>query len=223
MPLLFRRAAAQDTAHRTHWAETAAHPAPRALTWVVLGDSAAVGVGVANVQEGYVAQAAQQVAAQAGRPVHVVNLAVSGALAKDVLADQVPRMPDGPVDAVTCVVGGNDVTWAWRFRVEDFARPLEEIARRLPAGATLGTVPSFRIRPFEPRVLEANEAVRRIARRHGLGVADVHAATLRRDLRHQLSRLSSDRFHPNAAGYADWARAVVPEVLRQVRGEAPAG
>ena len=53
-------------------------------------------------------------------------------------------------------------------------------------------------------------------------MADVHAATWRRNLRHQVSRLARDLFHPNGAGYEDWAAAVAPEVLRQVRGQAPA-
>lgn len=137
------------------------------------------------------------------------------------LADQLPLLPADGVDAVTCVVGGNDVAWPVRFRVDRFAAPLEEIAQRLPAGATLGTVPVFRIPPYESRVECANAAVRVIAARHGLGVADVHAATRRTSLRHQVSMLSHDLFHPNGAGYRDWARAVLPEVLRQVRGEAP--
>lgn len=221
VPIVFRRAAAQDAAYRAHWSSVASREDPDALVWVALGDSAAVGVGASRVEESYVGVAAERVAAEAGRPVRVVNLAVSGATAADVLRDQIPRMPAGAVDAVTCVVGGNDVTWPLRFRTAEFAGPLEEIARRLPDGATLGLVPSFRIPPFERRVLRANHAVREIAARHGLGVADVHTATLRRSLRHQVSRLSRDLFHPNAAGYTDWAAAVVPEVLRQVRGEAP--
>ena len=61
-----------------------------------------------------------------------------------------------------------------------------------------------------------------MAARHGLGVADVHTATHRRNLKHQVSRLTRDLFHPNGAGYEDWAAAVAPEVLRQVRGQAPA-
>lgn len=203
------------------------------IVWVVLGDSAAVGVGAETWEDSYVFRVASRVAEETGRAVRVVNFAVSGATASDVLDVQVPQLEallaagrgghvgaaDGAgraVDAVTCVVGGNDVTWALRFRLERFAAPLEEIARRLPAGATLGLVPSFRFQPFEGRVLAANRAVRGIAARHGLGVADVHTATLRRDLAHQLSHLAADRFHPNARGYADWAAAVVPEVLRQV-------
>ncbi len=214
--------AQHDADYRAHWHALAARADPDALTWLVLGDSAAVGIGAESVERTYVAQVAERVAAETGRPVRVVNLAVSGAMAKDVLADQLPLMPASGVDAVTCVVGGNDVTWAWRFREAAFEEPLEAIARALPAGATLGLVPTFRIPPFEARVRRANTVVRRVAARHGLGVADVHAATWRRNLRHQVSRLARDLFHPNGAGYEDWAAAVAPEVLRQVRGQAPA-
>lgn len=217
MPSPFGWQAAHDADYRAHWRTLAAREDPDALVWVVLGDSAAVGVGAASVEETYVARVAERVAAETGRPVRVVNLAVSGATAQDVLADQLPLMPSTGVDAVTCVVGGNDVTWALRFRVGRFAAPLEAIARRLPAGATLGLVPTFRVPPFEGRVRRANVAVREIAARHGLGVADLHTATRRTSLKHQVSRLARDLFHPNGAGYEDWAAAVAPEVLRQVR------
>ena len=120
--------AQHDADYRAHWHALAARADPDALTWVVLGDSAAVGIGAESVERTYVAQVAERVAAETGRPVRVVNLAVSGAMAKDVLADQLPLMPASGVDAVTCVVGGNDVTWAWRFREAAFEEPLEAIA-----------------------------------------------------------------------------------------------
>lgn len=228
MGILFGGAAAQDADYRARWRALAAASDADEIVWAVLGDSAAVGVGAETWEDTYVAQVAERVRSETGRPVRVVNLAVSGAKAHHVLADQVPQLEalrarlhdDGThLHAVTCVVGGNDVTWALPFRLERFAEPLEGIARRLPAGATLGLVPSFRIRPFEQRVRAANAAAREIAARHGLGIADVYTATLRRGLRHQLAHLARDRFHPNGRGYFDWASAVYPEVLRQVRAQ----
>lgn len=65
--------------------------------------------------------------------------------------------------------------------------------------------------------------MQKVAARHGLGVADVYTATLRRGLRHQLAHLARDRFHPNGRGYSDWASAVYPEVLRQVRRDVRRG
>ena len=222
MGILFGGAAAQDADYRARWSAQAEASDEREIVWAVLGDSAAVGVGAETWEDTYVAQVADRLAAETGRPVRVVNLAVSGAKAHDVLETQVPRLETllaggARVDAVTCVVGGNDVTWTLPFRVERFAEPLEEIAQRLPAGSALGLVPSFRIWPFEQRVRRANVAVRQVSARHGLGIADVYTATLRRGLRHQLAHLARDRFHPNGRGYADWASAVHPEVLRQVR------
>ena len=105
--------AQHDADYRAHWHALAARADPDALTWVVLGDSAAVGIGAESVERTYVAQVAERVAAETGRPVRVVNLAVSGAMAKDVLADQLPLMPASGVDAVTCVVGGNDAADAF--------------------------------------------------------------------------------------------------------------
>lgn len=222
MGILFGGAAAQDADYRARWTAHAETSSEREIVWAVLGDSAAVGVGAETWEDTYVALVADRLAAETGRPVRVVNLAVSGAKASDVLAAQLPRLEEmisagQRVDAVTCVVGGNDVTWTLPFRVERFAAPLEQIASRLPAGSTIGLVPSFRIWPFEQRVRTANAAAREVAERHGLGVADVYTATLRRGLKHQLAHLARDRFHPNGRGYFDWASAVYPEVLRQVR------
>lgn len=237
MGILYGWAAAQDAEYRAHWerlaATTPSEDADDELLWIVLGDSAAVGVGAESVDRSYVAQVAETLTRRTGRPVRIVNLAISGATAATVLREQVPRLDallsDGPgsagrsPDVVTCVVGGNDITWTRRFRPEHFEADLDRVAAHLPAGSTLGLVPSFRLWPFEQRVRRANAVVRRIAARHGLGVADLHVATLRSSLRHQFGRLSPDWFHPNGAGYADWARALLPEVLRQVRGEPPTG
>lgn len=228
MGILAGGSAAQDTDYRARWDEHAQTPNEQELVWAVLGDSAAVGVGAETWEDTYVAQVADRLAKETGRPVRVVNLAVSGAKAHHVLEAQVPQLDEllaggQQVDAVTCVVGGNDVTWTLPFRVARFAEPLDEIAARLPAGSALGLVPSFRIWPLEQRVRTANVAVQKVAARHGLGVADVYTATLRRGLRHQLAHLARDRFHPNGRGYSDWASAVYPEVLRQVRRDARRG
>ena len=68
--------AQHDADYRAHWHTLAARADPDALTWVVLGDSAAVGIGAESVERTYVAQVAERVAAETGRPVRVVNLSL---------------------------------------------------------------------------------------------------------------------------------------------------
>mgnify|MGYP000716402279 CR=1 FL=1 len=55
--------AQHDADYRAHWHALAARADPDALTWVVLGDSAAVGIGAESVERTYVAQVAERVAA----------------------------------------------------------------------------------------------------------------------------------------------------------------
>lgn len=209
MTWIGRRAREQDATYRQHWQDVRyAEVAPGALTWVVLGDSAAVGLGAPTVQQSYVSVAAGLIEGRTGRPVRVVNLARSGATASTVLEQQLPELERWPAaEVVSCVVGGNDVAWARRFDVPRFAAAVEAIAQGLPRGAVVGLVPTFGHPPFDGRVRRANTAIRASSQRHGIAVADLSDAS-GRSWRERTGRLSPDLFHPNARGHAHWARAV---------------
>ena len=60
--------------------------------WVVLGDSTAQGLGAPGPRGGYVGQTLHQLRRTTGRHWRVLNLSVSGALIRDVLADQIPQL-----------------------------------------------------------------------------------------------------------------------------------
>src|SRR5258708_5227610 len=98
-------------AFASHWQ---AHNA-RALTesgplWVGLGDSTAQGLGAPSPEGGYVGQVLAELRLGTGLPWRVLNLSASGALNRDVLHDQLPRLP-GAADLVTCGIGANDVLY----------------------------------------------------------------------------------------------------------------
>ena len=209
----------QDAAYRQHWLDLQRRDAvPGALTWVVLGDSAAVGLGAPSVEQSYVSVAARLLHAGTGRPLRVVNLARSGVTAATVLADQVPQLHRWTeADLVTCVVGGNDVAWRRRFDLPGFAATVDAVAQRLPEGAVLGLVPTFGHWPFDGRVRVANEAIRAAAQRCGLRVADLASAS-GRTWPERVGLLSPDFFHPNARGHARWAQAVSAAALHDVSG-----
>ena len=57
--------------------------------WVVLGDSTAQGLGAPGPRGGYVGQTLYQLRRTTGSHWQVLNLSVSGALMRDVLADQI--------------------------------------------------------------------------------------------------------------------------------------
>lgn len=179
------------------------------MTYVALGDSAGVGVGVDDPAQGYVGVIAARLAEATGETVRVVNLSVTGAKARDVLDHQLPKLTSMPTpDFVTCVIGGNDVAWTGVFRADDFAGDIEAIAARLPDGAVMGSVPNFVHWPYENRARKANQAIRHAASEYGHAVADIHAPTTALSVRGYLKTFAADWFHPNAAGHALWADAI---------------
>ncbi|QVQ51543.1 SGNH/GDSL hydrolase family protein [Spiractinospora alimapuensis] len=207
MGTAIRRSVRQGRDHRRYWDR----PQRGELTYLALGDSAAVGVGVGDPRRGYVGVLADRLAKDTGRTVRTVNLAVSGATAATLLRDQIPQLADVPnPDFVTCVIGGNDVAWEWWRRSHTFADPLRRIARRLPAGSVLGTVPSFGHWPYEGWARRANGVIHEEAYSNGHLVADLYTPTRRLWPWRYRHILAGDLFHPNAAGHTLWADAIWP-------------
>ncbi|GGD40931.1 hypothetical protein GCM10010915_22260 [Microbacterium faecale] len=179
------------------------------MTYVALGDSAGVGVGVDDPEHGYVGVVARRLTESTGKTLRVMNFSISGAMARDVLDNQVPKLTEIPApDFVTCVIGGNDVAWKAVFRPADFERDMESIATALPTGSVLGLVANFRHWPHENRVRRANQVIRQAAERHSHAVADIHSPTTTLPLREYLRTFAHDRFHPNEKGHLLWADAV---------------
>ena len=171
--------------------------------WVALGDSTAQGIGAATIDGGYVAQLYRQ------RPLPsaelaLVNVSASGARIDDLLREQLPvlRALRPRVQLVTCSIGSNDLTRspnAWR--IISALRHLFDELEGLPTVA-VATLP---IGSLSIAGRMVNAMIRREAPERGLLVADVQAS-YRAPYRGKVAR---DRFHPNTAGYADWASAFI--------------
>lgn len=165
---------------------------------VVLGDSAALGVGATAYDRGYVGLVRRAMERRDARPWRVVNLAVSGARTRDVLDTQLPALRCLPTpDLLTAVVGGNDLlATPLRWWMAD----VEALAAALPRGSVLGTVPQgFR----ERKARRANTLVREAAARHGHRLADVWELT-----GPPWRGAYADGMHPSERGYRSWATAV---------------
>lgn len=164
--------------------------------WVVLGDSAALGVGASAYDRGYVGVVHAELSREDRW--RVLNLAVSGVGAREVLQDQVPLLADlGRPDLVTALVGGNDLI---STPLPWWLRDIDDLAAALPAGSVLGTVPQgFR----ERKARRGNDAIRRAALDHGHLVADVWART-----GPPWRGAYADGMHPSERGYRSWASAL---------------
>jgi lysophospholipase L1-like esterase len=181
------------------------------LSFAVLGDSLAAGLGAETEGQLPGVMLAKGLAEESGRPVRLSTHAVSGSRTSD-LDEQVDVALIDPPDLALVIIGGNDVTS--KMRVGTSAEVLaKQVRRMMRAGATVvvGTCPDLDIIQPIPQPLRA------IASRWGLalaraqrkemerlgGVATVStAALLSPEFRRRPDELfSEDRFHPSGAGY----------------------
>jgi acyl-CoA thioesterase I len=178
--------------------------------WVVLGDSTAQGLGAPSPMDGYVGQVLAGLRQQTGRRWRVLNLSLSGALIRDVLRGQLPRLPAAP-DLVTCGIGANDILYSAPAKLFGDLRalidavPEQTVLLDLPLPAGIWGILG---RASVPYVARINRTIRQAASARGLPVAEVSA--------HFLppwnGKFASDCFHPSQAGYRDWARALLDAI-----------
>lgn len=199
---MFQRSFAQVDAYRLAWEQSneAALRADGPL-WLVLGDSAAQAVGASSHQSGYVGVVLARLCAADGRPWRVVNLSRSGARTREVVDVQWPAgrelLSGVAPELVTAMVGGND---ALHTRSARWRRDVDDLCAALPSGAVVATVARG---VMERRSRRINEHLKVRAGGSGLRVADLWACTGA-----PYAGLYADGFHPNDAGYLQWADAL---------------
>lgn len=204
--------------HSKWWRDRAA--AGGDLVHVTIGDSAAQGIGASHPSRSWSGLVSDAAADATGREVHAVNLSVSGATTALALRDQVPRLAGLSPDLVTVSIGANDIA-GWDPRA--FDRNLRAILDAVPEHAIVADLPCFHLPRNERRVAEANRLLRAAAAERGLEVVPLHEPTRRRGLRGILTEFADDLFHPNDDGYAVWAGAFRPAVLRSLDARGLAG
>jgi lysophospholipase L1-like esterase len=175
--------------------------------WAVLGDSTAQGLGATGPNGGYVGQTLHQLRRTTGRHWRVLNLSVSGALIRDVLADQIPRLDGQHPDLVTCGAGVNDILYSAPGKLFSDLRALlaavpdDTVMLDLPLLNGFWWIVGHMSVPYITRI---NRVIREVAGERSLRVAEVS--------RHFIppwnGKFSSDNFHPSQDGYRDWSRAL---------------
>jgi acyl-CoA thioesterase-1 len=176
--------------------------------WVVLGDSTAQGLGAPGPRGGYVGQTLHQLRRATGRHWRVLNLSVSGALMRDVVADQLPKLDGQRPDLVTCGAGANDILFSapgklfGDLRTLLAALPEETVILDLPILSGFWGIVGRMSVPYITRI---NRVIREVANERGLPVAEVS----RHFTAPWVGKFSVDNFHPSQDGYRDWSRALV--------------
>jgi lysophospholipase L1-like esterase len=195
------------------------------LRLVLLGDSAAIGVGVEWLSETVGGQLARMLAEgspETGeRHVLLSSVGVAGSRSTD-LATQVARalLGDKP-DVAVVLIGANDATG---LRVpEEAAEHLGAAVRRLREArveVVVGTCPDLgAVRSIAPPLRQvAGLLGRRVAKAQARAVVEAGGVVV--DLaeetgavfRADAGTLCYDGFHPSADGYRVWAHALFPAV-----------
>jgi lysophospholipase L1-like esterase len=179
--------------------------------WVVLGDSTAQGLGAAGPRGGYVGQTLHHLRRTTGRHWQVLNLSVSGALMRDVLADQIPLLDGQRPDLVTCGAAANDILYSAPgklfadLRTLLAAVPQDTVMLDLPLlNGFWGIVGHMSV----PYITRINRVIREVASERKLRVAEVS----RQFVPPWVGKFSVDHFHPSQDGYRDWSRALIEAV-----------
>jgi lysophospholipase L1-like esterase len=190
------------------------------LRLAILGDSTAAGVGVTRVEDSVGARLAQAIA-DTGRFVTLDGLGVSGSRAAD-LAPQVSRALTHPPDVAVILIGANDATHL--TSLDAVRRDVRAAVERLRAAGVRVVVatcpdmgaPTAFLPPLRQVVALEGRRIGTVtgaaARAAGAVTVDLAAETGPAFRADRATYLSSDRFHPSAAGYALWAAALADEV-----------
>ncbi len=194
------------------------------IQFVVLGDSTAKGMGADAATQTVGAIIATAVAAFAGRPVRLANVAVVGATSPDLGGQLDGLLAEVPhPDVALIMVGANDVTS--RLSQADAVEHLAEAVRRLrdaDSPVVVGTCPDLGVIKPVPQPLRqlARRWSRHLAAAQTRAVVELGGRTVSLGdlLGHEFSdspavMFSKDRFHPSSAGYARAASALLPSVL----------
>ncbi|WP_434742930.1 SGNH/GDSL hydrolase family protein [Micromonospora sp. SH-82] len=193
------------------------------LRLVLLGDSSALGVGVARLEETVGGQLAHLLAeGPTGRRVHLSSVGVSGSRSVD-LSTQVARALLGErPDVALVLIGANDAT--------GFGRPADVAAhlglavhrlREARVEVVVGTCPDLgAARAIAPPLRQVvGWSGRRIADAQTVAVLDAGgtvvdlAAETGPVFRADPGTFCHDGFHPSADGYRLWAHALLPAVV----------
>lgn len=198
-----------------------------ALTFVVLGDSTSVGVGVDEAADAYATLLARRLAEGTGKSVELRVLGESGARVEDVLDDQVPAAVELDPDVVFVGIGANDVTHLTPLDdVRDSMRAALDLLGRTGATIVVAGAPDMRIDAWhEPlrslaylRGKQVTGAVEEAATEKGAAVVELAEETGPFFAEDPEGHFSDDRFHPSALGYRRWADAIFPVLAEAVAG-----
>lgn len=188
------------------------------LRLLVIGDSTAAGTGAATQDEALPGSIARELHARTGRGVLWRAVGENGADTAQFLDRHLTDALARPADLVFVSLGANDALHARSAGAfaRDLRRLLETLSDRLPhARILVANLPIFVRFELLP------DPLRTVLYRHSRALERAAGRVVARDERWMITEqvpppygpdfFASDRFHPSASGYADWARWAVDD------------
>lgn len=183
-------------------------PDQQPLRLLILGDSAAAGVGVDHQQQALSGQLVQQLATQ--HQVHWQLIATTGHTLQQTLA-AVADLNDTTFDVIVISIGVNDVTGltATTRWVQQYTQLLQTLQQRFhPQQILCSALPPMHVFPALPQPLRWIMGARAKRFNQQLAVRLTQHPTARyviSDFPMQADFMASDGFHPSALAYTRWA------------------
>lgn len=211
---------------RSAFLSLALAPIVSTLRIVALGDSLALGIGASSPANGFIFRAFLDVRKRYALA-RIDDFAIGGSTAADVRRLQVERLGGVPADVVIVCDGANDVVQ--RVSAQAFGATYRKLVADVrdavpPAAIVCCGVPDLGMSPLftgsdhltMQRLSRGHDAVvREVAQHAGASFVDLYAVSLH--ARNDVDRfLSEDRFHPSDVGYALFADALSPVLLRAI-------
>ncbi len=190
------------------------------LRYVALGDSYTIGTSVSSADS----WPSQLVERLGGRLELVANLGVNGYSSADLVAAELPALPDLDPEFVTVQIGVNDVVRGVPEATysENVTYILDALLERLPPNRILAVAtPDYTLTPMggsfgnraqqSAEIAAFNDVFQEAARERGIAfVPDVFEISRR--VASDLSLVASDGLHPSGTQYALWVDAIQPVV-----------
>lgn len=207
----------QRNNYKNYWQGLIELPLPaNALVYVALGDSAAQSIGASEPRKGYVGLLAERLTQKTKRPVHIVNLSVTGARVQDVIDKQLPELQKlalAPDTVISLAVGSNDIR---SFNADNFKTSMSELLAGIPKNTIVADVPYFgggRGNTGEKNALIASRIISDLAQQNDLSFVELHEAT---KVHNSWRNYAADFFHPSDRAYQIWADAFWDVMERSV-------
>lgn len=179
------------------------------LTYVVLGDATALGLGASTPQNSYAFILSERLRSLEHLSIKTVNLASIDADIQDVINKQIPKIAQYDPDYITVTVGMKDVDRG--DSIDLITQNLGELMEKLPGSISyFGQLQAVKDNKKDKIIQEINGKISLIANDMGINIVPLYSAT-EKGIK-SASYYDWDFVHPNDKGHELWAEAFITAI-----------